>query len=327
MTNAERDNLNMVNQINEKNNDSAFRRWLQIVKKDFKRNYVVYFLFLPVIVHYAIFSYAPMYGVIIAFKRFTPGLGIWKSPWVGFKYFEDFFSSYYFVRIVRNTVLINVYELIFAFPAPIVLALMLNEVSNQKFKKVVQSVSYLPHFISTVVICGMIRDFFSYDGVVSYIVTALGGEAKSYLSEPHLFRPIYISTGIWEGIGWGSIIYLAAISKVDVELYEAAAIDGIGRIKQMFYITIPCIAPTIIILFILELGRIMNVGFQKVYLLYNPRTYETADVISTFVYRRGLLENNYSYGTDVSLFNSGVNFILVITANRVARKVTDYSLW
>lgn len=319
--------LNMANRIKVKNVDSAFDKWLQVVKKDFKRNYILYLLFLPVIVHYAIFSYAPMYGVIIAFKRFTPGLGIWGSQWVGFKYFIDFFNSYYFVRIVRNTVLINIYELLFAFPAPIILALVLNEVRHQKFKRIVQSVSYLPHFISTVVICGMIRDFFSYDGIISYIVTVLGGEAKPFLSEPQLFRTIYVSTGIWQSVGWGSIIYLAAISKVDLELYEAAAIDGIGRIKQMFYITIPCIMPTIIILLILELGRIMSVGFQKVYLLYNPRTYETADVIATFVYRRGLLENNYSYGTAVSLFNSFVNFLLVISANKISRKVTDYSLW
>ena len=205
-------------------------------------------------------QYSPMYGVIIAFKRFTPGLGIWGSQWVGFKYFIDFFNSYYFVRIVRNTVLINIYELLFAFPAPIILALVLNEVRHQKFKRIVQSVSYLPHFISTVVICGMIRDFFSYDDYKLHCI--LGGEAKPFLSEPQLFRTI-CSTGIWQSVGWGSIIYLAAISKVDLELYEAAAIDGIGRIKQMFYITIPCIMPTIIILLILELGRIMSVGFQK----------------------------------------------------------------
>lgn len=306
---------------------SPFKMWFKVVKKDLKKNHVLYLLVLPVIAYYAIFHYGPIYGVIIAFKRFSPGLGIWGSPWVGFKYFEEFFRSYYCWRIVRNTILINVYELIFSFPAPIILALMLNEVRHQKFKRTVQSISYLPHFISTVVICGMIRDFLATDGVINNIIVALGGIASPLLSNPKMFRTIYISTGIWSGVGWASIIYLAALSKIDPELYEAGAIDGIGRFKQMIYITIPCIMPTIVLLLILQIGGMMNVGFEKVYLLYNPRTYETADVISTFVYRRGLLENNYSYGTAVSLFNSTVNFLLVVLANKIARTVSDYSLW
>ena len=307
--------------------NSSFKEWLKVVKKDFNRNYALYLLVLPVIAFYAIFRYAPMYGVIIAFKRFSPGLGIWGSPWVGFKYFKEIFESFYFIRIVRNTILLNVYELVFAFPMPMILAIMLNEVKHQKFKRTVQSISYLPHFVSTVIICGMIHDFFSYDGIINDIIVAFGGTASPLLSNPKLFRLIYISTGVWQHIGWDSIIYLAAISKIDPELYEAGAMDGIGRFRQIFYITIPCIMPTVVILLLLNLGRIMSVGFEKVFLLYNPRTYETADVISTFVYRRGLLENNYSYGTAVSLFNSVINFMLLVISNKIARKVSDYSLW
>lgn len=282
---------------------------------------------LPVLAYYIIFHYGPMYGVIIAFKNFSPGRGILGSSWVGFQWFKDFFSSYYFGRLLRNTVLINVLNLIFSFPAPIILALLLNELRHERFKKTVQTVSYLPHFISLVVICGMIHDFTARDGIINDIVEWFGGERKTMLLEPGLFRPIYIISGIWQNVGWDSIIYLAALSGIDQELYEAAAIDGANRWKQTLHITLPGILPTIVILLIMRIGAMMNVGHEKIILLYNSNIYETADVISTFVYRKGLSQANYSYSAAVGLFNSIVNFVLIILANWFSRKATEISLW
>lgn len=282
---------------------------------------------LPVLAYYIIFHYGPMYGVIIAFKNFSPGRGILGSSWVGFQWFKDFFSSYYFGRLLRNTVLINVLNLIFSFPAPIILALLLNELRHERFKKTVQTVSYLPHFISLVVICGMIHDFTARDGIINDIVEWFGGERKTMLLEPGLFRPIYIISGIWQNVGWDSIIYLAALSGIDQELYEAAVIDGANRWKQTLHITLPGILPTIVILLIMRIGAMMNVGHEKIILLYNSNIYETADVISTFVYRKGLSQANYSYSAAVGLFNSIVNFVLIILANWFSRKATEISLW
>lgn len=282
---------------------------------------------LPVLAYYIIFHYGPMYGVIIAFKNFSPGRGILGSSWVGFQWFKDFFSSYYFGRLLRNTVLINVLNLIFSFPAPIILALLLNELRHERFKKTVQTVSYLPHFISLVVICGMIHDFTARDGIINDIVEWFGGERKTMLLEPGLFRPIYIISGIWQNVGWDSIIYLAALSSIDQELYEAAVIDGANRWKQTLHITLPGILPTIVILLIMRIGAMMNVGHEKIILLYNSNIYETADVISTFVYRKGLSQANYSYSAAVGLFNSIVNFVLIILANWFSRKATEISLW
>jgi len=298
-----------------------------MLTRDFKRYKYVYFMALPVLAYYIIFHYGPMYGAIIAFKNFSPGKGIWGSDWVGFKHFMDFFNGLYFWRLVKNTFIINVYQLIFSFPAPIILALLLNEVKNQIFKRTVQSVTYLPHFISLVVICGLIVDFTSKDGIINDLIEWLGGERTSLLLEPGLFRTIYISSGIWQGVGWGSIIYLSALSGIDPQLYEAAVIDGAGRWRQMWHITLPGIMPTIIIMLIMRLGQMMNVGFEKIILLYNPLTYETADVISSFVYRKGLLEMNYSFSTAVGLFNSVINFTLLLLANKISRTVSETSLW
>lgn len=295
--------------------------------KDFKKNKLIYLMALPVLAYYIIFHYGPMYGVIIAFKNFSPGRGILGSSWVGFQWFKDFFSSYYFGRLLRNTVLINVLNLIFSFPAPIILALLLNELRHERFKKTVQTVSYLPHFISLVVICGMIHDFTARDGIINDIVEWFGGERKTMLLEPGLFRPIYIISGIWQNVGWDSIIYLAALSSIDQELYEAAVIDGANRWKQTLHITLPGILPTIVILLIMRIGAMMNVGHEKIILLYNSNIYETADVISTFVYRKGLSQANYSYSAAVGLFNSIVNFVLIILANWFSRKATEISLW
>lgn len=295
--------------------------------RDFNKNKFIYLMALPVLVYYIIFHYGPMYGLIIVFKNFSPGRGILGSQWVGLQWFQDFFNSYYFVRLLRNTLLINLLNLIFAFPAPIILALLLNELRNEKFKKTIQTVTYLPHFISLVVICGMIHDFTARDGVINSIIAFFGGEQSTMLLRPELFRSIYIISGIWQGVGWGSIIYLAALAGIDPELYQASVIDGANRWKQAWHITLPGIFPTIIILLIMRIGSMMSLGHEKIILLYNSSIYETADVISSFVYRKGLLEANYSYSAAIGLFNSVINFILVITANWISRKATETSLW
>lgn len=268
-----------------------------------------------------------MYGAVIAFKDFKPGLGIIGSPWAGIKYFKEFLGSYYFWRLVKNTFAISFYNLIFGFPAPIIFALLINEIANSTFKKTVQTVTYLPHFISTVIICGLIIDFTGSDGIINDLIVSLGGERSNLLTRPELFRTIYISSEIWTNLGWGSIIYLAALTNIDPSLYEAAIIDGANRWKQTIHITIPGIAPTIMILLILQIGSMMSVGWEKIILLYNPLTYETADVISSFVYRRGLINFDYSYSAAVGLFNSIVNFVLLISANTISKKVNDMSLW
>ncbi|MBE1445331.1 putative aldouronate transport system permease protein [Paenibacillus sp. OAS669] len=321
----------MIRAVANNNGTSSITRtnagFLAMIRKDFKKNRYLYLLSLAGILYYIIFKYVPMYGAIIAFKNYLPSKGIWGSPWVGFKHFEDFFGSHYFWRVLRNTLLINLYELFFAFPAPIILALMLNEVRRAFFKRMVQTITYLPHFVSMVVICGMLVDFSQKAGLLSTILTWFGAERQNLLLNPDLFRTIFVGSGIWQGIGWGSIIYLAALTSIDTQLYDAATVDGAGRWKQMIHVTIPGIMPTIVILLILQIGGMMNVGFEKIILLYNSQTYETADVISSFVYRRGILEANYSYSTAVGLFNSAINFLLLIIANRISRKVNETSLW
>ncbi|WP_375295567.1 MULTISPECIES: ABC transporter permease [Paenibacillus] len=284
-------------------------------------------MMLPVLVYYAIFHYAPMYGAIIAFKDYTPMKGILGSPWVGLANFQDFFSSYYFWRILKNTIVISAYSLCFEFPAPIILAILINEVRNAAFKRVVQSITYMPYFISLVVICGMIKDFTNSDGIINMIYTYFGGDGQAMLQKPELFRGIYIVSEIWQKIGWESIIYIAALMSIDQEQYEAARMDGAGRFKQILHITLPGILPTITIMFILRMGNLLNVGFEKIILLYNPATYDTADVINTFVYRKGLLEFGWSYSSAVGLFNSVINLILLISANWISRKINENSLW
>ncbi len=301
--------------------------WYSAALIDLKKYRYIYLMSIPVVIYYILFHYLPMYGAIISFKNFSPGLGIWGSPWVGFQNFEDFFTGPYFFRIFRNTVLINFYQLIFNFPAPILLALLLNEITSNKFKRVVQTVSYMPHFISIMVICGLIIDFTAKDGIINDLVAFFGVERQSMLLNPGLFQPIYVLSGIWQEIGWGSIIYLAALSSIDTEQYEAARIDGATRWQQMWNITLPGIMPTIIIMLILRIGSMMNLGFEKIILLYNPSIYETADVISSYVYRKGLLEFSYSYSSAVGLFNSVINFVLLLSANKISRKVNEVSLW
>ncbi|UUZ82244.1 ABC transporter permease subunit [Paenibacillus sp. P26] len=295
--------------------------------RDFALNKYLYLMMVPVLAYYAIFHYAPMYGAIIAFKDYSPMKGIMGSDWVGLENFKSFFSTYYFWRILKNTVIISLYSLCFEFPAPIILAILINEVRSKVFKRWAQSITYMPYFISLVVICGMIKDFTNSGGVINTLLTYLGGDGKALLQKPELFRPIYILSEIWQKIGWESIIYIAALMSIDQEQYEAARMDGASRWKQIWYITLPGIVPTITIMFILRVGNLLNVGWEKIILLYNPSIYDTADVISSFVYRKGLLEFGWSYSSAVGLFNSVINLILLITANRISRKVNENSLW
>ena len=305
------------------------RTWLGRLGKDLVQNRYLYLMFVPVLVIYILFMYIPMYGVIIAFKDFNPGLGILGSEWVGFQHFENFFSSYYFGRILRNTLIISGLSLLVNFPAPIIFALLLNEIRLKRFKKFVQSVTYFPHFLSTVIVCGLIIEFCSTHGAINQIIQIFSPDTpvRNLLAEKSLFRPIYIISGVWQNFGWDFIIYLAALSGVDSSLYEATVIDGAGRWKQTLHVSIPSILPTIVIMLILAIGGLMNVGWEKIVLLYSPTTYETADVISSFVYRRGLIENDFSFSTAVGLFNSLVNFLLIMITNRISKAVTENSLW
>lgn len=309
------------------NNTSRSSGLGKTIRKDFKLNKQLYLLVLPVLAYYILFHYKPMYGAMIAFKNFVPSKGIMGSPWVGFQHFQDFFGSYYFWRVIKNTLTISISSIVIGFPAPILLALLINELRFKHFAKVVQTITYLPHFISLVVICGMIKEFTSDTGIVSSIVGIFTGRSESLLNFPKYFVAVFVGSDIWQSVGYGSIIYLAALSGIDQELYEAAAIDGSGKLGQMINITIPGILPTIVIMFILRIGGILNVGFEKIILLYNPAIYETSDVISSFVYRKGLLEFNYSFSSAVGLFNSAVNCLFLVTANWLSQKFNDTSLW
>lgn len=302
---------------------AAMRRLI----RDFALNKYLYVMMIPVLAYYAVFHYAPMYGATIAFKDYSPMKGIIGSEWVGLAHFRDFFGSYYFWRILKNTVVISLYTLLFEFPAPIVLALLINEVRHRFFKRFVQTVTYMPYFISLVVICGMIKDFTNSGGVLNSLLTAFGYDGLSMLQKPELFRSIYVLSEIWQRVGWESIIYIAALMSIDQEQYEAARIDGASRLRQIFHITLPGILPTIMIMFILRMGNMLNVGFEKIILLYNPAIYDTADVISSFVYRKGLLEFGWSYSSAVGLFNSVINLCLLVAANYISRKVSENSLW
>lgn len=296
--------------------------------RDARMNKYVYIMLLPVVAYYILFYYVPMYGLQIAFKDYAPGIGILHSPWVGFKHFQDFFSSYYFWRILRNTLLISSYDLLFSFPASIILALLLNELRSKFLKRAVQTITYMPHFISIVVISGMLVDFLARDGLINNILSSwFGFTPITFLQESGWFRSVYVSSNIWQNIGWGSIIYLSAMSGIDPSLYEAAKVDGANRWQQTFTITLPGIMSTIVILLILQIGNFMTLGADKILLLYNPTTYETADVIGTFVYRKGILESNFSYSSAVGLFNSLINFTLLVLANTLSRRTSDNKLW
>ena len=288
----------------------------------------LYLMFLPVFFYYVIFRYAPMLGLSIAFKNFNAFLGFDKSPWVGFKFFQQFFNSVYLWRLVRNTLLINLYDLVFNFPAAIILALLLNEVQNRRFKKVTQTITYLPYFVSSVVIASMVVQFLSpSSGIINNLIAALGGEREYFLVQPESFRTIYTLMNLWKNIGWNSIIFLAAISGINGELYEACMVDGGGYLRRMWHITLPGIAGTIVVLLIMRLGHVMDAGYETILLLQNNANLETSDVIGTYVYRRGLKGGEYSYGTAVGMFQSVIGFALVIFANWLSRRYSETSLW
>jgi putative aldouronate transport system permease protein len=297
--------------------------------RDFAKNKELYLLVLPVLIFYGLFHYGPMYGATIAFENFKPALGIGGSDWVGFKYFMEFFSSYYFGRLLLNTVRISFFMLVIGFPAPIILALLINEVKSKKFSRTVQTIAYMPHFVSLVVVCGMIVQFCRDTGFITQMLSVFGVPAKNMLDNPDYFIPMYVISGIWQEIGWGSIIYLAALAGIDQEQYEAAKIDGAGRWKQTIHVTLPGIMPQIIILFIMRMGNVLSVGYEKIILLYTPLTYEVGDVINSFVYRKGLLEFGWSYAAAVGFFNSVVNLLFLISANYICGRLSsdDVSLF
>lgn len=293
-----------------------------------KRDKFLILMVLPVVIHFLVFRYYPMYGNIIAFKNYSPVKGILGSPWAGFKYFKQFFSSPYCFRVIRNTILISFYALLWGFPLPIFFALMTNDLKSPGYKKVVQSLSYIPYFISTVVVAGMLFNFLSPStGIINKFLGMFGVDPIHFLMDPKWFRTVFVASGIWQGFGWSSIVYIAALSGVNPELYEAATIDGAGRFNKIWHVSLPCILPTIIITLILNIGSFMSVGYEKIILLYNPVTMETADVISSYVYRVGLVENNASLGAAVGLFNAFINLVLVTTTNKIAKKISDVSLW
>ena len=295
--------------------------------RNYKEHKVYYWLAVPIIAYYIIFHYLPMFGVVIAFQNYRPAKGLLGSSWVGLKHFKAFFDSIYAGRLIKNTLMINLLLLIFSFPAPIILALLLNEVKAKHFKKTVQTISYMPHFISMVVICGLLVDFCSSTGIITSITTLFGAQRDNLLNRPELFRTIYVSSDIWQSIGWGSIIYLATLSSTDPSLYEAAAIDGAGRFQQVMHVTLPTLVPLIMLQLIMRMGQMMNVGYEKIILLSNGLTYDTADVISSYVYRRGLQTGDFSFGVAVSLFNSACNIVLLVLANTLSGKLTHESMW
>lgn len=297
------------------------------MKRDFSRYKGIYFIMLPVLLYYIIFHYIPMGGTVIAFQDYRPALGFFGSNWVGLENFIEFFTGPYAWRTIRNTILLSVYGIIFEFPMPIFLALMINEVSGKIFKRTVQTISYLPHFISLVVVCGIICDFTNSNGLINALLGTTGPDAVNLLSKKELFRSIYIISDIWKNVGWGSIIYLSTLSGIDPNLYEAAAMDGAGRMKQILHITLPSLVPIISVQLILRIGRMLSLGYEKVILLYNPLTYETADIISSFVYRVGLVETNYSLGAAVGVFNSVINLALLCLANWFSKSFVKESLW
>ena len=283
-------------------------------------------LLLPVI-YFAVFKIAPIFGLQIAFRNFRVRKGIWGSEWVGLKHFVQYMSEPHFWTLVANTLILGFETILFTFPAPIILALLLNEIRSKRAQNLIQNIVYLPHFISTVVIASMVTTFLAGDGLINQLVMGLGGQRYLYMQDPDWFRPIYLISGVWQTMGWNAIIYIAALTGVDQQLYEAAIVDGAGRWKQTVHITLPSIMPTISIMLIMAVGRVMNVSFEKILLLQNPLTYDTSDVISTYVYRIGLSGGQYSYSTAIDMFSTVTNFALLLVTNQICRKLGETSLW
>ncbi len=287
-----------------------------------------YIMLIPGILFFLVFCYGPMYGLVIAFQDFYPLRGISGSDFVGLKHFRELFTNPFFLSVLRNTLIISLYKLLICFPAPIIFCLALNEIKSHGFKKAVQSISYLPHFISWVVVSGIFLEFLSPSrGPINILLKELGFEPIFFVADPKYFRAVLVITDMWKSVGWGSIVYLAAITNVDPALYEAAEMDGAGRIKQILHVTLPSIMPIITVMFIMESGKILNDSFQQVYNFLTPTTYGVGDVISTFVYRMGIQNMQYSFTTAVDLFKNTISFILVVITNAIARKTSDYGLW
>ena len=299
----------------------------QQIARDLIRNKYIYLMLVPVVLYYLIFHYGPMYGALMAFQDYNVAKGIWGSAWIGLQNFADFFTSIYFFRLLRNTFAINIIDLIFHFPAPIIFALLLNEITSPWFKRTVQTITYMPHFISLVVVAGMMVDFLARDGLINNLLASFSVPPTTFLQQPDWYWWLFVGSGMWQSVGWGSIIYLAAITNVDPTLYEAATVDGASRWKQLWHITLPGIIPIIIIMLILRIGNMMSVGYEKTILLYNPMTYETADVINSYVYRKGILGADYGFSAAVGLFNSIINFGLLIMANRFSKRMSETSLF
>ena len=295
--------------------------------KNIRQRPAIYVMLLFVVAAFIIFAYVPMGGLIIAFQKYAPRLGIAGSKWVGFKWFLEFFNDMFFFRLIRNTFTINLLDILVGFPMPILLAVMMNALRSRGAKATLQTMMYLPYFISMIVICGIISDFCARDGIINDLIAAFGGQRTGLLNEPAAFQPIYVLSNLWQMAGWNSIIYMAAMSAIDASLYDAAYVDGCGKLRQMWHVTLPGILPTIIIMLILRIGNMFTVGYEKIILLYNPMTYETADVISSYVYRRGIEESNFSYATAIGLFNSVLNCVFLFAANALSRRATEQSLW
>lgn len=303
---------------------NIFRR----LRIDVKKNWILYVMILPVIAYFAIFHYAPMYGILLAFKDFKPKLGIMGSPWVGLDHFIRFFSSYNFGNLIRNTLTLSLYSLLVCFPLPILFAVMLNYLRNRFLKKTVQMVSYAPHFISTVVLCSMITIFCNVDtGVFNMLRQLVGLEAVDFLAKPEWFKHLYVWSGAWQSIGWSAIIYIAALSGVDYQMHEAAIIDGASKLQRIIHVDLPSIKSTIVMMLILRFGSVMNLGFEKVFLLQNDLNKSAASTISTYVYEVGLLKSNYGYSTAINLFNTVINVLLLVSANKISKKMAGESMF
>lgn len=304
------------------------KAYFKELQKDVFRDRMLYYLLIPFLLWFLVFKYLPMWGIQIAFKDFSLFKGISGSEWLGLAHIKEFIGSEYFLRVFKNTVILSLYGLLICFPAQIILAIMISEVTRDRFRKVVQTLTYLPHFISAVVIAGIVTTFLApQNGLINIVLEMFGMEKIYFLTNPDYFRGIYTTMNLWKETGFASIIFIAAIAGIDTQQYEAAKMDGANKFKQILHVTLPGILPTIVVMFIMKIGNLLSVGYETIILLYQPATYETADVISTYVYRSGLIDGRYDFATAVGLFNSVVALVLVVTANKISKKVTDSSLW
>lgn len=300
--------------------------WRTLIR-DIRKDKWLYIFLIPTTVLVIIFCYFPLYGILMAFKNYNGLTSIMDSEWAGLRYFKMIFRDPLVPRAFMNTIILGVLSLAFCFPAPILLALCFNELKQGKYKKISQTISYLPYFISTVIIVGMMKELLSIDGIVNQLLKSFGMQAVNFMSDASKFRSLYIISEIWQGVGWGSILYLAAISAISEEMYEAAIIDGANRLQRIWYITLPSILPTISIQFIMAVGGLLGASFEKIILMYSPATYETADILATYIYRNGLQNANYSYGVAVGTLNSLISFALVFLANKAMKRLSGYSFW